>query len=680
MADLITRTAKLVPYAKRPKQVPSFVTAYAYEPLSDERAAAYGNFYVVIEVVAGGRQSEEVADLIIESFGQQYYNEENQAADPLSRFETATKIVNRELLEYINQGNAAWIGKLSAVIAVQHESELHISHTGSSEAYLYRGKSGTRITAHPSERSGGPAKTFGSIASGNLEDDDRLLIATPALFHQLPLKRLQEVVSTNSPTRAINELTDLLKDASTERVAALIIGLTTPEQAALQVRSDEPSEIQLGTPETTLEAARFAAVPIKDATIASTKLVGSTAKAGWNKTKPHLQHAGYAAAGTLRSSLSTTRRRRVTAIVMITLLAVGSVLASQSLDSAASAKLLTRYEAAYKTYEAAAISSDAVSAKSSLQQAQQDISGLSGRDKSRLNTRLKHATLSAGEPSTVEALIAQMSDLADRFDGLNRVEVSTIISLSSQKNANPTHMEVSGGHAYLIDKNNDSMIYVVNITTKSIKKSLADTSKLGAVVATTLSSDNLGMYLLTSEPSVWYYRFSDDSLTAQAVALNQWESGSAIASYVGNLYILSSDGIYKHVKTLSGFSPKIVYLSVAQSRTLADSKAMAIDGNVYTLKDKELTQYLAGVLKTTVVVPPGLSGSTILKLSADGNSIIAVSPSTKHVGTWSTASGLLFIRQYAFNGTKEVYDAAYDSALQTGYALVDGRLVSFKTE
>lgn len=680
MADLITRTAKLVPYAKRPKQVPSFVTAYSYEPLSDERAAAFGNFYVVIEVVAGGRQSEEVADLIIESFGQQYYNEENQAADPLSRFETAIKIVNRELLEYINQGNAAWIGKLSAVIAVQHESELHISHTGSSEAYLYRGKSGTRITAHPAERSGGPSKTFGSIASGSLEDDDRLLIATPALFHQLPLKRLQEVVSTNSPTRAINELTELLKDSSTERVAALIIGLTTPEQAALQVRSNEPSEIQLGSPETPMEAARYAAVPIKDATIASTKLVGSTAKAGWNKTKPHLQRAGYAAAGTVRDSLSTARRRRVTALVAVTLLAVGGVLAIITLDSSANTKLQAQFDAAYKTYEAASVSSDPVAAKTSLDQSKRDMSALSGREKSRLNNRLKRAKLSPGEPSTVEALIAQMSDLADRFDGLTRADVTTIVSLSSQKNAKPTHMEISAGNAYLVDKNNDSAIYVVNMSTKSIMKSSADTSKLGNVIATTLSSDGQGMYLLSSEPNVWYYRFSDGSLARQAVALNEWENGSAIASYAGNLYILSADGIYKHVKTLSGFSPKASYFPAGQPAQLSGAKALAIDGNVYTLKDKEINQYLAGVLSSTAAIPSGLSEGSVLKLSVDGNSLMVVSPGSKHLGTWSTANGPVVIHQYALNGTKELYDAAYDSALKTGYALVDGRVVSFKTD
>ena len=680
MAELIARTAKLIPYAKRPKQVPSFVTAYAYEPLSDEPAADFGNFYVVIEVVAGGRQSEEVADLVIEAFGQQYYSEASEAKDPLARFEAAIKIVNRELFEYVNQGNAAWIGKLSAVIAVQRASELHISHTGSSEAYLYRGKSVNRITAPISEKPSGPSKTFGSIASGELEDNDHLLIATPALFHQLPIKRIQEVVSTNSPTRAINELTDLLKDASTERVAALIISLTTPQQAALQVRSNEASEIQLGSPETPMEAARYAAVPLRDATIASSKRIGSTAKSGWKTSKPHIQRIGYVTAGKVRESLATAKRRRAVAIAGVILLGVSGIISARSLDSASADRLQIRYEAAFSDYKSAASSNDKTAAKITIKQAKGKLSEIPPREKSRLNNRLKQTKLQSGEPATVELLLAKISLLSDRLDGIVRTDVTTIASLSAQKNAKPNHLEINGDNAYIIDENNSSAVYVVNISTKSINKSSADTSKLGKVIATTLSSDGLGMYILTAEPYVWFYRFAGDSLTRQAVAFNTWESGSSIASYAGNLYILNSEGIYKHVKTLSGFSPKVSYLPTAQSGSLAGAKSLAVDGNVYTTSDKGLNQYLAGTLKNITALPADFAGNSVLKLSADRNSLVNVSPASKRLIIWSISSAPSLNSQYVLNGTSELYDAVYDSKVKTGYALVDGRLVKFPTD
>src|ERR1700683_2900110 len=108
MSDLITRTARLVPYAKRPKHVPSFVTAYSYEPLPDEAGADLGNLVVVMKVLVSGRASEEVADLIIETIGDQYYNQPRENRDALNQFELAVKALNHELSDYVNKGNAAW--------------------------------------------------------------------------------------------------------------------------------------------------------------------------------------------------------------------------------------------------------------------------------------------------------------------------------------------------------------------------------------------------------------------------------------------------------------------------------------------------------------------------------------------------------------------------------------------
>src|SRR5215469_10810075 len=133
VSDLITRTAKLVPYVKRPKQAPSYVTAYSYEPLPTEPGAGLGNLYVVLEVLITGRASEEVADLVLETIGDQYYNQSDPNDNPLERFEGAIKATNHELAEHVNRGNAAWIGKLSAVVAIHADGELHVSQTGSAE-------------------------------------------------------------------------------------------------------------------------------------------------------------------------------------------------------------------------------------------------------------------------------------------------------------------------------------------------------------------------------------------------------------------------------------------------------------------------------------------------------------------------------------------------------------------
>jgi hypothetical protein len=131
VSELITRTARLIPYSKRPKQVPSFVTAYFHEPLPDDPGFEMGSFYIVLEVLISGRASEEVADIIIETVGDNYYNRASSGEDALTRFEAAIRATNHELGEHVSRGNASWIGKLSAVIAMQAGAELHVASTGS---------------------------------------------------------------------------------------------------------------------------------------------------------------------------------------------------------------------------------------------------------------------------------------------------------------------------------------------------------------------------------------------------------------------------------------------------------------------------------------------------------------------------------------------------------------------
>src|SRR5580704_2790608 len=316
----------------------------------DEPGAKMGNLYVVTEVLVSGRASEEVADLIIETAGDSYYNKPIADTDPLNRFESAVKAINQELSEYVNRGNASWIGKLSTVIAVQAGAEVHVAQTGSAEAFLYRGQAVTHISGGTPSRPSTPTKTFGSIATGQIEPGDRLLLATPALIHQVPLTKLQSIVSSSSPNSSIAELTDLLRGTSVDRIAALVIEITTPELAALQVRSEEPSEIKLGSPENALEAAKMAAAPIAQTTLSHSKKVASVAHAGWDKARPKARQISLAAVDKLRRLLSTKNGRR-TALGVACLIIIGSAAAIWARGtSGQSQKDFATYQAVYHSY------------------------------------------------------------------------------------------------------------------------------------------------------------------------------------------------------------------------------------------------------------------------------------------------------------------------------------------
>lgn len=632
--------------------------------MTDEPSASSGGFYVVIEALAGGRQSEEVADLVVESFGQHYYRESGQEIGALPRFEEAIKAVNHELSEYVTQGNAAWIGKLSAVIAVQRQSELHISQTGSAEAYLYRGKTSTRITSHVVDRPTSPSKTFGTIVSGTLENDDRLLLATPALFHQLPIRRVRDVILTNSPNRSIAELTELLAGTATDRIAALVIGVSTPEQAALHVRAEEPAVITLASPESPMDAARSAAIPLAQATVASSRKVGVTAQSGWKRAQPHVQRAGYGVAGLVRSSLASRGKRRAAIVAVVALVGLAAVGLAVDTDRRSVDRLVASYGQAERSYEAALVNPDKAQARTQLKSARATLSRVTSRDAKRIDERLRKVS---GSPSPLSGLKQKILTASDDINLLYTVHPVKTIGFPGVKKPKPSHMVMAGKNAYIIDSTNTSPIFVVDTATNNVSFPSTDMSKLGHVTAVTLATDNSGMYIATDQPQLWFFKFSDSTLTAQAVSLGVWEQISSIASFGGNLYVVSDGTIYKHIRTLSGFSAKSAYLP--ENPPSAPFKALAVDGSVYGLTDTGLQQFLAGSLKSNSSLPEAVTGQTILRASTQGNILVAAVPDQRRLLVWSNAISPVFSKQYRIDQPVSIKDVAYDEAGTTAYVL-----------
>ena len=676
MSDLITRTARLVPYTKRPKHMPGFVTAYAYEPLPDDPGAELGNLYVVIEILVSGRASEEVADLVIETSGNQYYNKANPGDSALERFEAAVKAVNQELTDHVNRGNAAWIGKLSAVIAVHCGAEVHLAQTGSAEAFLYRGKSSTQVTAGAPSRAHNPSKTFGSIASGQLEAGDRLLLSTPALIHQVPLAKLQGIIGQSGPNAAISEITDLLHDASVERIAALVIEITTPELAAIQVRSDQPSEIRLGSPENPLQAAKMAATPIAIGTISSSQKIAHSAEATWKRAKPGAEAFLNRAAGKAKTVLSRPKNRVILGSGVAAAVAVIGLLFWHSRSDITAAKAFSDYQSAYNAF----VSAQKHLAAGNLEAATGEL-GAVGKtldllkaQKATINNKLANSDIPSGEPKTFDDFSKQLAALAGPSTNLQDSDAKVVAKYTS-KSGKYTHFELAGTSAYAITSGSNPSIQIVNLQNGDVKNSTTNAAKLGSVVSTAMASSGDGMYILTAKPSVWFYNFGSDSLTEQTVNFGSWPKASAIASYLSNIYLLGDNVIYKHTKSASGFSPKVEYITTTKPAD-KDPIAMAVDGSIYLMTASGLDRFVSGSLKQTLPAPEGLSGATIIRSTAGGTVIVGLDPKTKLVGFWTaTDANLSFKKQVSIKGAKDITDATYDPQTRNLYALTDGNLV-----
>ncbi|HSH31341.1 MAG TPA: hypothetical protein VK963_01605 [Candidatus Saccharimonadales bacterium] len=689
--ELVARTAKLVPHLKRGKTVPSFATSYAYESEGEIAESLLGNLYVAIEVLASSRQAETLTDLVIQTVGEYYYNDQSalpsEPVEVLKRFEAAVKATNLELAKFTQAGNAGWVGRMSAVIAILSGSKLHITQAGSADAYLYRAGTATHITAglQPKEPHR-PETTFANIASGQLQAQDKILLATPALFHHIPQNQLKALLHDNTPNAAVKKLSVLFgKVEDADRAAAVVIELTTAEILALQVRPSEPDEVYVGQPASPLAAAKEAAGPVVSGVIATTKQLSQKSAAyGKSTLLPKSKQLSQQAASHARNTLRHQRGRQGLLIALGLVIALISWQAYSASQTRSTEVLARRYDTIFATQQSARqtlAAGDKAAARAALVAAQKDLEALASElGRRNLDRALAKRPRPETDPASVQKLQAQIAADIDRIDGLAKVEPSTVTGFDALKDAQPAHLELVDTKAVLFDAVNGS-VYSCDLPSCQLTTTVTKPPGVGTIVATTVAASGDGVYILTSEPAVWLYRPDDKSLQRQAISFGSWPKGKAIASYGGNLYILAEDSsqVYRHIPTAGGFAAKSPYFPAVVAASLSGATSLAVDGSVYVGGGQAgLRRYLAGQLdQTASSLPESFKQPEMIRSIADGSEVLLVSSQSNRIGLVSaTDTKLSFTKQYSLGGVERIRQAHVDSK-GTAYVLTGDKLVKF---
>jgi hypothetical protein len=367
----------------------------------------------------------------------------------------------------------------------------------------------------------------------------------------------------------------------------------------------------------------------------------------------------------------------LSALAAISLIVVVGLIMWYSGANAAGAKQFTQYQNLFQEYSHAqtlANTGNKTAGRAAMVVVQSKFAKAAANEAG-INRQLKNNPLYEGEPTSVAEFKTLVADQIDLLDGLMKVSPMTVAQIGGTS-ARPTHFESDGTHAFVLDAANHNSISIINLQTGDQKDSAANTSALGDVVNTTLSSTKDGLYILTAKPAVWFYRFANDSLSEQTLAYGQWPKASAIASYGSNLYLLGSTSIYKNVHNATGYSPSSDYISTTVSSK--NSAGLAVDGWVYVSSDTGLQRYLGPTLKQSLAIPSALGRITNLRSAASGDIVIGTSASSGRIAIWSGGTDqLTFNKQVAIGDIKKLYDAVYDQKLGKVFATADNRLVSF---
>jgi hypothetical protein len=196
--NLQVKAKELVAAPKETKG--AFCDTFVYEP-ENIQEQALGNLYIV-----GGisnklaNNSSYLVNLLASIVKKDYYA--NPKRNPFEALESALHKANMTLADFTESGNTSWIGNLDMVVAVWQNKILHFSLSGKIKVYLLRNNEITDIGQNllKSETKPHPFKTFANIASGSLEEEDKIIFATPAIAQEFSSGTLKNIFSIESGT------------------------------------------------------------------------------------------------------------------------------------------------------------------------------------------------------------------------------------------------------------------------------------------------------------------------------------------------------------------------------------------------------------------------------------------------------------------------------------------------
>lgn len=676
-----------------------FVTCQAYIP-QDRDKAEMGTVFSQIEIESPWFPTSQVGQTIINTLVKEYYRS-NDSSD-LVNFEESIKKVNESLAHVAQSGETEWIGKLSGVLVLLNNNEIHFSQTGKSQAYLYRGGKINHITEGlESADAPHPLKTFSNLTSGSLQEDDKIIIANSTFFEIINPSELRLIITSLPPTLAAIECAKILQSHGSQDANAIFIELTTIDKLANLSPDQKLEAIYLDQQILTLgrmsknalknisacskESAKkiftsfskfssqklkpLAEKGIEKSKEHSKKMLEATSKiAKQNKAEkieedsaaeydPILERVKSSSVSNFTKMKNKIRRplikvglytkeksKMYLALLIIVLLGLGAIVYF-SLTSQKTRADLKAAEAAY-----------------------QQIVSLSGQaDIAASNNNITDAI---GKYSQVIALKSSLGDtkyldqaqtLLDKAN--SKIEQLTHLktinsSMSADLNASALIMLEEDLYAF-----SNSDLYV----SKDNGKTFTKTATIGSAAKLMTAADELDLLAIVSNNKLISFNSQGNELKNSTLDLGQVEM---ITAYGPSLYALDTAGkqLWKLSYEDGGFTKKTAYFKEDTETSIL--KSVAIDGSVYTLSNNGLvTRYSRGNKNSEfrVVLPDNPSKVEFVYLAASdsADTMVALAKIDDQYRALKIKKTGEIISQFRLSGLTQANSVCIDSSLTT---------------
>ncbi len=565
--------------------------------------------------------------------------------DPVARFEKLVQRLNEATATFVEQEATApqW-ARVNVFVLELSEGHLCFTGTGKLMNAFFQKQEDESFKAfdllgsleQPEEVD--PKKPFASIVCGDVKTGDTLIIGTQNLERLRSELQIKERLTTLPPiTAALDIQHDLEKRNIPDHFVAAVISCTElrqPEPIVSASKKEETPEDKstasiekLRSAEKEAEghlAAKISPVPAGNSLSSlRDKISNIMPKKSPSRAPDPVAMASLRSMNAGYGSFFTAKRKLAVAGIVVALIAGGSGFAwwrhaqriagenalwNATFDTAADQRNRAESDLIY--------GNDA-RAKSEIATSEQSIKSL--------------PTDTPDRKAKISKLTTELLGLRDRLKKIVKQENVTELAASSGADNSLAAPVLVGDNAYIADISNATIVKI-SLSTKTSK---TITLPAGYEQIVSGSEDKSAIIFATANGKLLSVNKSTDAVTPLTWKLSKTSSTKDVVVYGSKLFSLdpSKNQIWKSSAVTGGFGSEAAYIK-ATSAPLSDAISMAIDSNVYVLKnDGTVLKFLSGGQEgfALATIDPPLRAAGSLWTVADGSTIIVTDPANKRV-------------------------------------------------
>ncbi|MBI2624912.1 MAG: hypothetical protein HYW70_01055 [Candidatus Nealsonbacteria bacterium] len=210
------------------KETGTVFDTFCYEPESPFEKNL-GNLYIISQLAHVLPPNSQLLEKLSQIIKNEYYSKSQR--NPESSLKESLKKANEFLSKETQNGNVSWMGNLDMAILSIKNSLLNFTRVGSIEVYLQRGEELIDISSNLEFQNMEPypLKVFGSIASGKLALEDKIISFTKEPSQLLLKDNLILELAGISDQKSLNQFLKEKKEAFSSINGACLFLIATKD-------------------------------------------------------------------------------------------------------------------------------------------------------------------------------------------------------------------------------------------------------------------------------------------------------------------------------------------------------------------------------------------------------------------------------------------------------------------